>query len=246
MKYLVDLNIDDKKIYQTTDGYAFSSDSVLLANLAHAKHSDKVLDLGTGTGIIATLVALKQNPAKVVGIEIQEDVASLARESVSLNGLEDQIKIINGDIKQITKYVNNEEFDIIVANPPYFDIVSGTDTDSLKAIQCQQNAKRALSRTMINANLADFVKAGKYALKFGGYFYLIIKVDKLAEVLTLLTQNNLEAKHLTFVYPKHGGDIDTVIIKSKKGAKSGLSTTSLYLRNSDGTYTEDGNRYCLK
>ena len=120
MVYPTSLDIDDYVILQDTDDYAFSQDSVFLANTAKIAKEDRVLDLGCGTGILATLALVKKCASAAVGIELQPCVANLARESAKRNGLEGKFDIITGDVKDIKNLVEAESFDKVLCNPPYF------------------------------------------------------------------------------------------------------------------------------
>lgn len=153
MVYPTSLDIDDYVILQDTDDYAFSQDSVFLANTAKIAKEDRVLDLGCGTGILATLALVKKRASAAVGIELQPSVANLARESAKRNGLEGKFDIITGDVKDIKNLVEAESFDKVLCNPPYF--------------QGEQITKKNLSRIESTATLSDFAKAASYALRFG-------------------------------------------------------------------------------
>ena len=115
-----DLQLNDLKIIQRTDGFCFGIDSVLLSDYAkNIKTGSKVIDLGTGTGIISLLLCKKTNLSKILGIELQENVAEMATRSVKLNKLEDKCEIINANIKDIDKILEKNTFDVVVTNPPY-------------------------------------------------------------------------------------------------------------------------------
>lgn len=221
--YPVSLDINDYVILQNTEDYGFSQDSVFLANIAKITPKDNVLDLGCGTGILATLALVKKHAKSATGIEIQQDVASLAVEGSKLNGLQDRLHIICGDVRDIRCLVEAESFDIILCNPPYF--------------VGSQNSKKDLSRTESIGTLCDFVKASSYALRFGGDCYFVVKAERLAQIMSSMCQNNLEPKELTLVYPKLSSGVDIVIIKARKGGKVGLKTSTLIVMDEDGNYT---------
>lgn len=224
-KYLTDLQIKDYKIYQDTEDYAFTQDSVFLANIAKFKKDDYLIDLGSGCGILSFLAVIKQGVSKVVGIEIQHSMVSLANESIVLNKLENKISIIEGDVKNIKNLVEAESFDKAICNPPYF--------------VGEKSTKKNLSHIENSATLEDFVKAAAYSLKFGGDLYIVIKENRLSELLTILSNNKLEPKEMTLVYPKLSSGIDIAIIKARKGAKVGLQTNTLIVKDEDGNYTKE-------
>ncbi len=221
--YATSLDIQDYVILQDTEDYAFSQDSVFLANIAKIKQTDNVLDLGCGTGILATLALVKKHAKSAVGIELQHDIALLAKQSATLNKLEDRLDIINGDVRDIKNLTQAESFDVVLCNPPYF---AGL-----------QNSKKDISRSESVATLQDFVKATSYCLRFGGDCWFSVKADRLAELIHSLCQNHLEPKELTLVYPKLSSGVDVVILKARKGAKVGLKTSTLIVMDEAGNYT---------
>ena len=115
-----DLEFNNLKIIQNNDGFKFGIDSILLSDFSKKiKNNSIVLDIGSGSGVISILLSGKTKAKKIIGIEVQKEVADMARRSVILNNLEDKIKIINDNIKNIEKYFQNNFFDVIVTNPPY-------------------------------------------------------------------------------------------------------------------------------
>ena len=218
----------DYKVLQDDDGYLFSADSVLLANLAKIGVEDSVIDLGTGSGVLAILTAVKKGAKRVVGVEIDSATADMARRSVKMNKLDDKISIITGDVKCIKDLVRAGEFDKAICNPPYFSADDGFGTEGVKATARKQGEN----------TIDHFVKAGAYALKNGGDFFVVYKADRLVEVVTALHENGLEPKHITYVYPKLSKGVDTVIISAKKGGKTGLQSSTLILMDEEGKYLD--------
>lgn len=222
--YPTSLDIDEYMILQDTDDYAFSQDSVFLANSAKIRRGDRVLDLGCGTGILATLALVKKHAALAVGIELQPSVAELARESAKLNRLDDRLQISTGDVKDIKTLVTAESFDIVLCNPPYFE--------------GNQVTKKNLSRIESSASLVDFAYAASYALRFGGDAWFVSKIDRLSPLMCALVKTRLEPKEMSIVYPKLSTGADIVIIKARKGGKVGLQTHTVIVMDEDGNYTK--------
>lgn len=218
----------DYKVLQDDDGYLFSADSVLLANLAKIGVEDSVIDLGTGSGVLAILTAVKKGAKRVVGVEIDSATADMARRSVKMNKLDDKISIITGDVKCIKDFVRAGEFDKAICNPPYFSADDGFGTEGVKATARKQGEN----------TIDHFVKAGAYALKNGGDFFVAYKADRLVEVVTALHENGLEPKHIIYIYPKLSKGVDTVIISAKKGGKTGLQSSTLILMDEEGKYLD--------
>lgn len=228
MSEFVTFLTDDYKVLQDDDGYLFSADSVLLANLAKIGKDDTVLDLGSGSGVMSILVSVKKGAKKVVGVEIDSCTSDMSRRSVKMNHLDDKIQIVTGDVKDVKALLTAGSFDKAICNPPYF----GGD-DGL-----EKTSQRAVARKQGDCSLNDFVFAASYALKNGGDFFIVYKADRLVELITTLHQNGLEPKHITYVYPKLSKGVDTVIISAKKGGKLGLQSSTLILMDEEGKYTE--------
>ena len=225
-KYATRLDIDDYIVLQDDCDYGFSQDSVILANVAEIKQNDVVLDVGCGTGILATLALVKKHARKAVGLEVQPRLCDLAREGACINGLQDRLEIVNGDVKDVKNLVGAGQFDKVLCNPPYF---SQGASDGVKGV----------SRTESSATLFDFVKAAAWALRFGGDLYIAYKADKLCSLLSALCENTLMPKEITLVYPKLSKGADVAIVKARKGAKEGLKIKALVVKNEDGTDTNE-------
>lgn len=222
--YLVDLG-HGIQIYQDDEGYGFTQDSVLLANLAALAPNDKVLDLGCGSGVLGFLALAKKHVRSVTGLEVQPDVADMCRKSVEFNNLGDKFEVLTGDVLDFKKHLKHGEFSKVLCNPPYFKQVEATD-------------ERLAGRQETTATLADFVKAASFALKYGGEMWIVLKVDRLSALFAALGENKLEPKLMWLIYPKPSLDVDTVVVKAKKGGKVGLETKTLYVMDEDGNYTE--------
>ena len=155
MDLLEDERIDDLeykglKIIQNKNGFCFGIDSVLLSDFAkNIKKNAKVIDIGTGTGIISILLSKKTELSKIYGVEIQEEVANMAQRSVQLNNLQDKIEIINSNIKNIFDILNQNDFDAIVTNPPYMKVNTGA---------INEEKKKLISRHEVECTLEDIIK----------------------------------------------------------------------------------------
>ena len=160
-----DLEYKNLKIIQNSTGFCFGIDSVLISDFAkNIKNGAKVMDLGTGTGIIATLLCGKTNLSKIVGVEVQEEVADMAKRSIKLNNLQDRFEIINDNIKNLKNKFNTCSFDAIVTNPPYKKINTGI---------INEDKKKLISRHEVEADLSDFLEISKYLLKDYGELYMV-------------------------------------------------------------------------
>ena len=242
-RYATDLGIGDYIVFQDTDDYAFSQDSVFLANMAKLSPSDAVLDLGCGSGILSTLALVKKHVKKAVGIELQPRVADIARDSAIQNGLQDKFEVICADVKDIRSILKAESFDKVLCNPPYFTNSGNSGQKSISdegndALNINAKTEKSVSRTESTATLDDFVKGASYALRFGGDAWFVIKADRMASLIYSLKSYNLEPKEATLIYPKPTSDVDVVIIKARKGAKEGLKISPFFVTDDNGEYTD--------
>lgn len=227
-----DLEYKNLKIIQNKEGFCFGIDSVLLSDFAkNIKNGAKVLDLGTGTGIIPILLCGKTNLKEVIGVEIQKEVAEMANRSIKLNNLEERFKIVNEDIKNLMKIYGKQTFDVIVTNPPYKKKDTGIINESEKKI---------ISRHEITATLEDFIKVTKDLLKDKGEFYMVHRPERLVDILNIMRKYKIEPKILRFVYSKQDKEPNLILIKGVKNAKPFLRIEkNLYIYNDKGEYTEE-------
>ena len=227
-----DLEYKNLKIIQNKEGFCFGIDSVLLSDFAkNIKNGAKVLDLGTGTGIIPILLCGKTNLKEVIGVEIQKEVAEMANRSIKLNNLEERFKIVNEDMKNLMKIYGKQTFDVIVTNPPYKKKDTGIINESEKKI---------ISRHEITATLEDFIKVTKDLLKDKGEFYMVHRPERLVDILNIMRKYKIEPKILRFVYSKQDKEPNLILIKGVKNAKPFLRIEkNLYIYNDKGEYTEE-------
>ncbi|SHH50770.1 tRNA1(Val) (adenine(37)-N6)-methyltransferase [Tepidibacter thalassicus] len=224
-----DLQIKGLRIIQDKEGFCFGIDAVLLANFTKIKNNSKVVDLGTGTGIIPILIAGKSKAKEIIGVEIQREVADMAKKSVKLNKLEDRVKIINEDIKNIENILPVNTFHVVTSNPPYMH------TDGIKNI----NDKKAISRHEIMCNLEDVIKSASRLLMHHGKFYMVHRPIRLADIMTLSRKYKLEPKIIQFIHPKVGKAPNLMLIQFTKAGKPELKVLEpLYVYKENGEYTD--------
>ena len=222
------------KIVQDPEMFSFSLDSVLLPNfITINKNINKILDIGTGNGPIPLILSTKTK-AHITGIEIQKEVSQMAKESVRLNKLEKQITIINEDIKN--NNFENETFDVITCNPPYFEVKDES--------KFNKNEYKTIARHEINLNLDDLFKIAKKTLKNNGIIGLVHRPERLLDIIITMRKYNIEPKKIRFVYPKKDKEANILLIEGKKNGNKGLKILPpLYSHNEDGTYTEQIKKY---
>lgn len=227
-----DLEFKNLKIIQNKDGFCFGIDSILLTDFAkNIKQNSKVIDLGTGTGIIPILLYGKTKNTKFVGVEIQPEVAEMANRSVKLNLLENNIEILNTNILELSKIYNRGSFDVVTTNPPYKKINTGV---------INENNKKLISRHEITASLEDFIRTASFLLKDLGEFYMVHRPDRLVDIFYEMRKNKIEPKKIKFIYPNKNKKTNLVLIKGIKNGKQFLEfENNLYVYNEDGNYTNE-------
>lgn len=226
-EYCVSLGMDDRKVIQSTEGYAFSQDSVLCANLMKAGPKDRLADLGCGGGIMGILALVKKDVKEVVGFDNDPYAVNLAVRNTKLNGLCDRMRVEEVSVTELPRKNESGTFDKIVCNPPYYDFDDGNAT-------CRNFAARREGQ----ASLEDFVRAGAGLLRFGGDFTLVMKVTRLADAVALFRKYSLEPKTVTFVLPKPDRAADIFVMTAKKGAAAGLKAEVLVVEDGQGNKTE--------
>ena len=227
-----DLMKSGRKIIQSADEFCFSMDSVLLAHFPRFKRKYKVLDLGTGTGVIPLLIDDEVN--HTTAIELNPKMAEIAKRNVELNSLSDKINVIEGDYKNLRDYVKVESFDLVLANPPYRSIGSGAVND-IKGV--------ATARHEFTATLEDVVTAARFALKYHGLFCMIHITERLCEIVDVLHRHQFEMKRLRLIQPKFNKPPNLMLIEAMVGgAPNGLKILPpLIVHNDDGTYSDEFN-----
>jgi tRNA1Val (adenine37-N6)-methyltransferase len=226
-----DLQRNGYRIIQNAEKFCFGMDAVLLSGFARVKDGARVLDMGTGTGIIPILLEAKTGALHLVGLEIQEESADMARRSVMLNGLEDKIEIVTGDIKEASEMFGLSSFDVITCNPPYMIGRHGlTNPDAPKAI----------ARHEILCTLDDVVKNASRLLKPGGSFFMVHRPFRLAEIINVMTSYKLEPKRMQLVYPYVDKEPNMVLIEGCRGGKPRMTVEKpLIVYKEPNVYTDE-------
>ena len=208
-----DLQRNGYRIIQNPDRFCFGMDAVLLSGFVKVKPGEKVLDMGTGTGIIPILLEAKTPAGHLTGLEIQPESADMASRSVMLNGLEEKISIITGDIKEAERLFGAASFDVVTSNPPYMIADHGlTNPEDAKAI----------ARHEILCTLEDVIAQAAKVLRPGGYFFMVHRPFRLAEIMVLLHSYKLEPKRMQLVYPYADKEPNMVLIEANRGGRSGM------------------------
>lgn len=206
-----ELHRNGYQIIQNVNKFCFGMDGVLLSGFAKVKPGEVALDLGTGTGIIPILLEAKTEGKHFSALEIQEESADMARRSVALNGLEEKIDIVTGDIKEASSIFGAGTFDVVTSNPPYMNDQHGLKNPSLP---------KAIARHEVLCTLEDVVREAAKVLKVNGRFYMVHRPFRLIEIVNTLTKYKLEPKRMRFVHPYIDREPNMVLIEAVKGGKS--------------------------
>ena len=208
---LDDLQRNHYQIIQNREKFCFGMDAVLLSGFARIRPGEKVLDLGTGTGIIPILLAAKTQAAHLTGLEIQSESVDMARRSVKLNGLEERISIVEGDIKEASGLLGKGMFDVVTSNPPYMIAHHGLTGEQ---------EQKAIARHEILCTFEDVARETARVLAPAGKFYLVHRPFRLAEIMTTLSQYKLEPKRMQLVYPFVDKEPNMVLLEAVRGGRS--------------------------
>ena len=211
---LDDLQRNGYQIIQNPEKFCFGMDAVLLTGFARAREEDRLLDLGTGTGIIPILMEAKYHCAHLTGLEIQSESADMASRSVALNNLSDKIDIVTGDIKEADSFFPSASFDCITCNPPYMIGQHGI---------VNPDAPKAIARHEVLCTFEDVARQTAKLLKPGGHFFLVHRPFRLAEIMTALVRYKLEPKRMQLVYPYVDKEPNMVLIEAVRGGKSRMT-----------------------
>ena len=220
------------KIYQDTDSFNFSIDSILLADFVSiTKRTKKIVDLCSGNAPIPMYLSLRTD-AKIIGVEVQHDSYNLALMSIKENKLQDQIEMIEDNLIGISNKIGKNQYDVVTCNPPFFKVGNHN---------INPEEKKAIARHEILATLEDIIKEASILLSTRGRFALVHRPERLPEILELFKKYRIEPKRLLLVYPKIKSECNHILIEGiKDGSPDGLRILPpLYVYNDDNTWTEE-------
>ena len=232
MKVLNDiLGYKNLSIYQDPEFFCFSLDSVILANYSNIRLRDEnIIDLGCGNGVIPLILSKRTNK-KIIGVEIQKKCFDLAIESVKYNKLDNQIELINSDIKDLDERYNNY-FDLILCNPPYFKINNKNFLNLSK--------EKQIARHELMLNLDKLFSVSKKLLKNNGNIDIVHRPERLLEIFDSMRKYNIEPKRIKFVYENINKPSTLVLVEGQQNGKPGLKIDKpLIMYNIDGSYSDE-------
>lgn len=226
------LGYHDLKIFQNTDWFSFSLDSVLLPNFVTInKNVKNILDLGCGNAPIPLILSTKTD-AHIVGVEIQKDSYDMALKSVKYNNLENQIELLNIDMKNIKSIYQGDSFDVVTCNPPYFKY--------LKTSNLNDDEHKVIARHEKMITLEEVLSISKYLLKNNGVLAIVHRTERLVEIFNLFQKYGLEVKKVRLIYPKKNSGSNMVLVEGRKNGNPGLKILPpLYVHEEDGNYTSE-------
>lgn len=219
------------RIIQNEKKFCFGMDAVLLSGFARAGKGERVLDLGTGTGIIPILMEAKTEGESFTGLEIQEEMAEMAARSVKLNGLEEKVSIIQGDLKEASKRFGKASFDVVTCNPPYMNQNHGLKNP---------DEPKAIARHELLCSFEDVAREAAALLKSGGRLYLVHRPHRLTEIFETLRAYKLEPKRMKFVHPFADAEANMVLIEAFRGGRPQMRVEApVIVYEKPGVYTNE-------
>lgn len=239
---MIELNPDERlddlqrkgyKLIQNSKIFCFGIDAVLLCAYASINEGDKVLDLGTGNGIIPVLLKARTKGEHFTGLEIQKINVDMAKRSVLYNGIESDVDIVKGDIKEASAIFGGACFDVVISNPPYMN-----DNHGLK----NPNDHKAIARHEVLCTLEDVVREAAKLLKPSGRFYMVHRPHRLTEIFDVMKKYRIEPKRMRLVYPFADREANMVLIEGVRGGRPMIKVESpLIVYSQAGQYTDEVN-----
>jgi tRNA1Val (adenine37-N6)-methyltransferase len=220
------------KVVQEKDGYRFSIDAILLASFVWLRRGERVIDLGTGVGVIPLILSKRGEGAEqIVGVEIQRRLAELAKRNILINGLKGLITIYQGDIRGLNNTFPPSFFDVVVTNPPYYRVSSG---------RINPRSQKAIARHEVTCNIDDILQIAYYLLKEGGRVFVIFPARRAITLLDSLRSATLEPKRLRWVHSREGEEAKFILTEAHKGGGEGVEVLPpLFVYSDMGSYTPE-------
>ena len=219
------------KVKQNRSGYRFSIDAVLLAYHAGKCQGGRIIDLGTGCGIIPLIMAHRNPKLTVYGIEIQKELADIATINVKSNNMENQITILCQDMKELNYDMIAGPVDMVVSNPPYWKVSSG---------RINPDQQRAVARHEIKATLFDVIETACRMLLTSGRIVTVYSSDRLTDIIVQMRSFNIEPKFLRFIHSNKNSEAKLILVEGIKGGRPGTKIASpLIIYHEDGSYTSE-------
>ena len=230
---LDDLQLKDICIIQKREGFRFGIDAVLLANFANVKKKHKVMDLCTGTGIVPFIIKGKKEPEKIVGLEIQNEFVEMANRSIKINGFNDTMEFLHGDLKDKELLKSVGRFDVVTVNPPYKLEKSGI---------VNPNDKYAIARHEVMCNLDNVIEACRIVLKDNGRLYMVHRPERLADIFCIMRKYKIEPKRVQMVHPNTKKPANILLVEGQRDGGAYLKwEPPIYVYNDYGSFSKEIN-----
>ena len=232
VSYTTDTFFEGKiKVMQSRAGYRYSIDSVLLAFHAAPRPGDKVLDLGTGCGIISLIMAVREPDIRIFAVELQTELAGLAEANVRKNQLANRIQVMHTDMRLLKPNMTGGPADLIVCNPPYRRPGSG---------RINPAQQRAVARHEIEVSLIDILETARRMLRTAGRFVVIYSVERTTDINSCMRSEQIEPKFMRMIHSTRNSEAKLVLIEGVKSARPGLKIPPpLIIYDDTGDYTEE-------
>jgi len=222
------------KIIQRRGGYRFSIDALLLAHFAEPRAGDRIIDLGTGCGIIPLILIFRKKAERVMGVEIQPSLANLARRNAALNRLSNRIQLLEKDLKNLKGNKWKETFDLVISNPPYRKVGAG---------RMNPQIEKALARHEIKATLEDVLHCARYLLKEKGRLIMIYPASRAIDLLQEMRRFHLEPKRLQFVHSHTKGEARLFMVEALKEGRAQVKVVPpFFVYDAEGKYTPEAQK----
>lgn len=219
------------RIKQEASGYRFSLDAVLLAWHAGPRAEDRLLDLGTGCGIIPLILAYRHPNIVAFGIEIQEDLAELAISNVNANHMQNKIKVLRQDMRSLKPDMIGGPVDLVVCNPPYRKPNSG---------RINPDAQRAIARHELKVSLADVLQTVRRMLQTAGRFVTVYTAERIVELLSQMRMEGIEPKFMRSIHSQLDTEAKLILVDGVKGARPGIRLgPPLIIYDASGEYSKE-------
>jgi len=219
------------RIIQKKEGYRFSIDAILLAHFASQLSADSIIDLGSGSGIIPLILARKMSSPTIVGVELQDEMADMARRTIKFNGFAERVSILHEDLRNLHNHFTASSFDLVVSNPPYYPIDNG---------RINPDEQKAIARHEIMAKLEDIISISFYLVKASGRVVIIYPAKRLADLLCSLREYDLKPELLQIIYSHKRGEGKLVIVESCKRGDPELEIREpFFIYEAEGVYSEE-------
>ena len=226
-----DLERNGYKIIQDRKRFCFGMDAVLLSGFVQVKENEKVLDMGTGTGIIPILLEAKTVGEDFYALEIQQDSADMAKRSVILNHLEEKVHIVQGDIKEASVIFKPASFDVVTCNPPYM-----TENHGIENFE----EPKAIARHEIKCTLEDVIREAAKVLKPGGRFYMVHRPRRLVDIIEIMRKYRIEPKRIRMVHPFSDREANMVLIEGRRGERPMMKVEPpIVVYKEQGVYSDE-------